>query len=177
MPNINVAVIGPLEYAKELGKKGTVSDITFYNLKKDETTVTFIEPSRYPEKLSSLFFAVSMAQKVILVVDEINAQFGESVLMLDCAGMKDGILVLRNYITPEQVAPLVRDTVVEGYRIAEDDRFRLREEADRGGGLPERPRSGRTPTLRFGPRRSSLQREGGGGGGAGRSHQGCDQEA
>jgi selenocysteine-specific translation elongation factor len=151
MPNINVAVIGPLEYAKELGKKGTVSDITFYNLKKDETTVTFIEPSRYPEKLSSLFFAVSMAQKAILVVDEINAQFGESVLMLDCAGMKDGILVLRNYITPEQVAPLVRDTVVEGYRIAEDDRFRLREElteeaASRKDPAPgELPRSGSVP--------------------------------
>lgn len=56
MPNLNVAVIGPEGYAKDLGKKGTVSDITFYNLKKDDITVTIIEPTRYPEKLSSLFF-------------------------------------------------------------------------------------------------------------------------
>ncbi|MBP1928781.1 selenocysteine-specific translation elongation factor [Methanolinea mesophila] len=155
MPNLNVAVIGPIEYAKELGKKGTVSDITFYNLKKDETTVTFIEPSRYPEKLSSLFFAVSMAQKAVLVVDEINAQFGECVLMLDCAGMKDGVLVLRNYITPDQVAPLIRDTVVAGYRVAEDDRFRLREDltaeaAARKDPAPaELARSGAVPVDHF----------------------------
>ena len=127
MSNLNVAVIGSPEYSKELGKAGTVSDFTFYNLKKEEITVTIIEPSRYPEKLSSLFYTISMAQKAVLVVDEINSQFGESVLMLNCAGLSNGILILRNYITPEQVAPLIRDTVVGSYELFEDDRMRLRE--------------------------------------------------
>jgi len=45
----------------------------FYNLKRGEATVTFIEPIRYPEKLSSLFYAVSLSDRVILVVDEISA--------------------------------------------------------------------------------------------------------
>ncbi|NLB01670.1 MAG: elongation factor Tu, partial [Methanomicrobiales archaeon] len=48
MGNLNVAVLGPAGYAKDLGKKGTESDITFYNLKKGEDTVTIIEPTRYP---------------------------------------------------------------------------------------------------------------------------------
>ena len=127
MSNLNVAVIGPPQYSKDLGKMGTESDITFFNAKKEDTTVTVIEPSRYPEKLSSLFYAISMAHKAILVVDEINAQFGETVLMLHCAGLTNGVLILRNYITPEQVAPLIKGTVVEGYTITEDDRMRLRE--------------------------------------------------
>jgi selenocysteine-specific translation elongation factor len=127
MSNLTVAVIGPEGYAGELGKKGTSSDITFYNLKKDNHTVTWIEPSRYPERLSSLFLAVSQASQAILVVDEINVVFGECVVMLDCAGITRGFLVLRNYITPEQVAPLIRDTVVGGYLLVPDDKWALRE--------------------------------------------------
>lgn len=142
MSNITVAVIGPEGYAGELGKKGTSSDITFYNLKKGEHTVTFIEPVRYPERLSSLFFAVSMAHSVILVVDEINAAFGECIVMLDCAGIRNGLLVLRNYITPEQISPLIRGTVVETYEPVADERARIREHLiEEAAALPERPES------------------------------------
>jgi len=127
MPNLTVAVIGPGGYAGHLGKKGTVSDITFYNQKRDQTTVTYVEPGRYPEKISSLFFAVSMADMALLIVDEINPAFGECVLMLDAAKVEKGVLVLRNYLSPEQVLPLVKGTVVENYTIEPDDHNHLRE--------------------------------------------------
>jgi selenocysteine-specific translation elongation factor len=127
MPNLTVAVIGPEGYSGQLGKKGTSSDITFYNQRRDDVTVTLIEPTRYPEKLSSLFFSLSMAEFAILVVDEISPAFGECVLMLDQARITKGILVLRNYLAPEQVAPLVKGTVVEGYTLQPDDRNLLRE--------------------------------------------------
>ncbi|MDD1690836.1 MAG: elongation factor Tu [Methanoregula sp.] len=127
MSNHTVAVLAPPDYAKDLGKKGTTSDITFYNLKKGEATVTFIEPTRYPEKLSSLFYAVSLADRVILVVDEINATFGECVLMLQSAGKSDGWLILKNYISPDQIAPLIKGTVLEHYEVLEEDMVGLRE--------------------------------------------------
>jgi selenocysteine-specific translation elongation factor len=60
MPNLNIAFLGPADLAKELGKKGTSTDITFYNMKKGDVTITVIEPSRYPEKLSSLFYTASL---------------------------------------------------------------------------------------------------------------------
>ncbi|MDD1713308.1 MAG: elongation factor Tu [Methanoregulaceae archaeon] len=127
MPNLNVAVIGPEGYAKDLGKLGTTSDITFYNQKKDEVTVTLVEATRYPEKLSSLFYAVSLADTVILVVDEIGSALGECILLLDCASKDRGLIVLRNFISPEQIAPLIRGTVVAGYEIVPDDPRLLRE--------------------------------------------------
>ena len=127
MPNLNVAVIAPTGYAKDLGKAGTSSDITFYNLKRDDITVTFIEPSRYPEKLSSLFFAVSMADQAILVVEALDPALGESLLMLDLARITKGIIILRNYITPEELAPLLKDTVVEHYRMMDEEMGRIRE--------------------------------------------------
>ena len=127
MSNLTVAVLAPSNYAKDLGKKGTTSDITFYNMKKGDATVTLIEPTRYPEKLSSLFYAVSLADRVILVVDEINAQFGECVLMIQSTGKSAGIIILKNYITTDQIAPLIGGTVLEHYEVMEEDIVGLRE--------------------------------------------------
>jgi selenocysteine-specific translation elongation factor len=127
MSNLTVAILAPPDYAKDLGKKGTVSDITFYNLKKGDATVTFIEPTRYPEKLSSLFFTVSISDRVVLIVDEINASFGECVLMLQCAGKSSGYIILKNYITPDQIAPLIKGTVLEHYEVIVEDIVGLRE--------------------------------------------------
>ncbi len=59
-------------------------------MKKGETTVTIIEASKYPKKIQSLLYAVGFGDFIILVVDEINASFGETVLMLDCMGRRRG---------------------------------------------------------------------------------------
>ncbi len=127
MSNLTVAVLAPPDYAKDLGKKGTISDITFYNLKKGDATVTFIEPTRYPEKLSSLFYSVSIADRVVLVVNEINSAFGECVLMLQCADKSTGYLILKNYISLDQITPLIKGTVLEHYEVIEEDIVGLRE--------------------------------------------------
>jgi selenocysteine-specific translation elongation factor len=127
MSNLTVALLAPPDYAKDLGKKGTANDITFYNLKKGDATVTFVEPTRYPEKLSSLFYAVSLSDRVVLVVNEINASFGECVLMLQCAGKSAGYIILKNYISPDQIAPLIKGTLLEHYEVLEEDMVGLRE--------------------------------------------------
>lgn len=127
MPNLNVAVIGAPEFAKGLGKKSTTSDITFYDLKQGDVTISMIEPTMYPDKLASLFFATSLADAAVVVVDQIGPAFGESLIMLDCLDIKKGYIVLRNFITPEQIAPLIKGTVLEGYELAEDEPRRLRE--------------------------------------------------
>jgi len=127
MSNLNVAILGAPDFGKELGKKGTVSDLTFYNLKKGENTVTLIEPSRYPERIAPLFYAVSMSQKILLIVDKMDPAFGETVLMLDSLGKNDGMVILRNFITRDQISPFIKGTVVDGYEFLDDDKNALRE--------------------------------------------------
>ncbi|MBN1357229.1 elongation factor Tu [Candidatus Bathyarchaeota archaeon] len=127
MGNLTVAVLGASEYANNLGKKGTVSDVTLYNLKKGEDTVTLIEPTRYPERLAPLFYAVAMAEKAIVVVDELNATFGECLVMLQCAGLTSGYFVLRNYIPKEKILPLIKGTCLEKFEFAEDNPQVLKE--------------------------------------------------
>ena len=127
MSNLNVAILGAPDYGKELGKKGTVSDLTFYNMKQGENTVTLIEPSRYPERIAPLFYAVSMSQNILLIVDKMDPAFGETVLMLDSPGKKDGMVILRNFIDRDQISPFIKGTVVDGYEFLDDDKNALRE--------------------------------------------------
>jgi len=126
MTNLNVAVLGSPGFSRELGKKGTESDITLYNMKKGEATVTIVEASKYPEKIQSLSYAAGFGDFVILVVDEINASFGETVLILDCLGKKKGIIIPRNYITEDQIRRFISGTVVEGYELMEENLPMLR---------------------------------------------------
>ncbi len=127
MGNITVAILGALDYGSNLAKKGTSTDITLYNLKKGEDTVTFIEPTRYPERLAPLFYACALAKKAIIVVDEINATFGEQLVMLQCSDIKSGYIILRNYVPKEKIEALIKGTSLEKFEIIADDPNALRE--------------------------------------------------
>ena len=127
MGNITVAVLGAQGYSGSIGKKGTSTDISLYDLKKGEATVTLIEPTRYPERLAPLFYACALATKAIVVVDALNAEFGEQLVMLQCSGIKSGYFVLRNYIPKEKIQPLIKGTSIESFEFVEDDANALRE--------------------------------------------------
>jgi selenocysteine-specific translation elongation factor len=146
MGNLNIAVLGHPEYGAQVGKKGTTSDITLYNVKREENTLTLLEPARYPDRLSSLFYSVSLADMAVLVVDDITSQFGEMILMLHAAGVEKGFLVLRPHIDLDQVKRLIRGTVVEHYQFVKDNPIALREilleEAGNRSSLPP-PEQGR----------------------------------
>jgi len=128
MGNLVVAVLGPVGYANGIGKKGTSTDITLYDLKKGEDTVTLIEPTRYPERLAPLFYSCSAAKKAIVVVDELNAAFGENLVMLQCTGINNGYFVLRNYLPKEKIEPLIKGTVLENFQFIEENLTLLREQ-------------------------------------------------
>jgi selenocysteine-specific translation elongation factor len=128
MGNLNVAVLGKQGFAGQVGKKGTVTDMTFFELKKGADSVTLIEPSKYPDKLSSLFYTVAMSEFAIFVVDAIDAHLGESIVMVDSFGIKDGWIILQNYIQPEQLKPLLAGTCREGYGFIEGDPVKIRED-------------------------------------------------
>ena len=128
MGNLNIAILGAKDFAGTIGKKGTVTDMTFYDHKSGTDSFTLIEPSKYPEKLSSLFYSVAMSEFAILVVDKIDSFLGETIVMTDALGIDKGWIILRNYIQPEQLKPLLAGTALEGYEYREDDPIKLREE-------------------------------------------------
>jgi selenocysteine-specific translation elongation factor len=80
---VTVAVVGARDQAKELGKKGTSSDITLFNAVRDGHAVTLIEPTQFPEKFVSLLFTLAMADRTLFFVDALSREVAETAAAID----------------------------------------------------------------------------------------------
>ena len=80
---VTVAVVGAENVAKELGKKGTVSDLTLYHSVRDDHAVTLVEPAQFPEKFAPLVLALAMADRCLLVVNELTRPVAETIATVD----------------------------------------------------------------------------------------------
>jgi selenocysteine-specific translation elongation factor len=75
--SITVAVAGHTEIARELGKKGTTSDLTLYNAVRDGHAATIVEPTQFPEKFAALLFAFGMADQIVLTIPALDKAVAE----------------------------------------------------------------------------------------------------
>jgi selenocysteine-specific translation elongation factor len=128
MKGLTVAVLGDPALAAAMGKKGTVSDMSFFNFKKGDIGVTYIVPSRYPEKLQSLASTLAMADAAILAVEKLDRELGEQIVALDAFGIGRGFIVLKNFLGADQLRPFVAQTMLEQFRFHEPDAYQLNEE-------------------------------------------------
>lgn len=103
---------GDLDFLKQigsgLGKKGTESDLLFWNKKERELALTAIAPSTYPERVVPLLQVASLCDFPILAADALDAVFGETAIAL-AATEKKGLLILRNPETADRVRAMVKD--------------------------------------------------------------------
>ncbi len=123
---VNIASLGKPETASKIGKKGTVSDITMYNYKGREGDITFMHPHRYPERVPPLLYSVNLAHGALITVENMDKTLGEEMVALDLRGIEQGIFILKNYIMPEQIKPLIKGTSLENYAFM-DDPIEIRE--------------------------------------------------
>lgn len=122
MPAVTLGILGNLDYAKELGKKGTESDVHLYTFREGDVNVSMIVPFRHPEKVQPLAYAVNSGDAVLIIVKEVTRELGESILAAAAAGHTRGLIVLQNYVQPEQVQPLLKGTTLEALKILTDDK-------------------------------------------------------
>ena len=120
------AILGK-DLAHDLGKKGTVSDVTLYNHKQGETVLAFVEASGYPDKVQSLITTLNMSDQVIFKVTELNSYFAETLVALDAAGMKNGFLILGPNVQADSLKKLFAGTPVENYPVIEQQVVPLRD--------------------------------------------------
>lgn len=91
-----------------LGKKGTESDLLFWNKKEGATALTAIAPATYPERVVPLLQVASLCDFPILAADALDAAFGETAIALS-ATAKKGLFILRNPETADRVRAMVKD--------------------------------------------------------------------
>ncbi len=110
---VTVAVVGAPDVAKELGKKGTESDLTLYHAVRDEHAVTLVEPTQFPEKFLPLVEALAMADRVLLVVNELSRPVAETIATVDVVDLPTTV-VLGTAVGSEELARALKGSRIEG---------------------------------------------------------------
>jgi selenocysteine-specific translation elongation factor len=68
LKTINFVILGDYSssIAKELGKKGTATDIAIYDRKTSDIIYTWALPITFPDKIQSLMQAINISEYAIL---------------------------------------------------------------------------------------------------------------
>lgn len=126
MPSVNFVVLGDFSVAGELGKKGSVTDMTFHERKSSAGSFSFISPTSFPEKVQPLIQAIALAECAIVSVKSIDKSLGEQIVALDAAGMERGFIIADGL--EDDVRKLVKSTVLEKYEFVTPDEIKQRVE-------------------------------------------------
>ncbi len=94
MNSLSVFAYDLNDFLRVVSKKGTESDIALYNRKDGENVYTFLAPSRFPDKISSLTDCIYPADVALLNGNSITKELGEAIIALDLMGMKKGYFLV-----------------------------------------------------------------------------------
>jgi selenocysteine-specific translation elongation factor len=125
MRHITVGVFHDDAISRELGKKGTESDILMFNRKSDDQIFSFMCPVE--DKVSPKSRIISGIDAALVVFSKITRELGETVVMLDSFGVSRGIAVTSPYATPDQIASIVKDTSLRSFTVQERDPIKILE--------------------------------------------------
>jgi selenocysteine-specific translation elongation factor len=123
MKNLAVGVFHDDVLGRELGKKGTESDILMSNKKTDDAVYTFL--SARENKLTPKSQIMSSIDAAVLSVDSLTPEVGETILMLDAFGISKGIVVVPPYADVTPIRALLKGTSLESFQIQERDPIRI----------------------------------------------------
>jgi selenocysteine-specific translation elongation factor len=118
--SINFVCLGQTEFVKELGKKGQSSDVTTYDMKKEDRIMTYVIPSGYPEKIQPLITAVNLAEYSIVNVNKLDRYLGEQIVALDLLHLDQGFLLHSYEVDNEKLKSLLKNTVASYFKVEQN---------------------------------------------------------
>ena len=119
------------EIIREFAKKNSETDIAVYSRKSGESITTFLSPSRFPDKVSSLTDALYPSQINLVSVKAINRELAEVLVALSLAGKKQSIFLLDDGIDSGRFERLLNDAGITSYEFTEERGLALAERIER----------------------------------------------
>ncbi|MGP8071542.1 MAG: EF-Tu/IF-2/RF-3 family GTPase [Thermoplasmata archaeon] len=123
---VTIAVVGAPDFAKDLAKKGSASDLTLFNTVRDGHATTLVEPTQFPEKLPPLVTALAMADQCLLVITELTKAVAETIATLELVSVPTTVILGPSVGEPE-VARLLKGGRLESAPRKPLDLVHLRE--------------------------------------------------
>jgi selenocysteine-specific translation elongation factor len=129
--SINFVILGDYDnIARELGKKGTTTDIAIYDRKTSDVIYTWTAPITFPDKIQSLMQTVNIAEYAILNVTKIDKYLGEQIIALDSVNFTDGFILHSYEVDKEKLKTLIKNTSVSHFKFL-DNIDQLKQEMSR----------------------------------------------
>ena len=116
--------MGKQDIASEFGKKGTETDISFYDRKESDVIKTWVTPNGFPEKIQPLLQAINLAEFVIFFVDKLDKFTGEQIIALDSLKKENGILSHSFEVDEAKLNSMIKGTVIEKYFKVEPEKIK-----------------------------------------------------
>jgi selenocysteine-specific translation elongation factor len=116
MESYSIFCYNASDYIKEIAKVGTNSDIQLYHRKDGDTIMTFIEPVKYPEKISSLTDSIYPSDMAIIKVTTISRDLGEVIVALDLMEKRVGFIIVSEELRPA-IKKIIENTSLTGYKF------------------------------------------------------------
>ena len=136
MSVLNILFVGSDDVARSIAKKSDSRDVDNYiykDLKEDSSfsTISILRPNNYPEKPKPFFTALTVSDFGIIEVGKVDATFGEIIVSMSCAGIKDGLIIINpsegEWIDGEQVKALLQQAGLPNWEFVENDGVIIRE--------------------------------------------------
>jgi selenocysteine-specific translation elongation factor len=124
MQSINFSLLGDESIVKDLGKKGTSTDITIYDKKESGILRTWTLPTSFPDKIQPLFQAINMGEYVILHVSKLDKFTGEQIVALDILGKKLGMISHTFDVDRNTLLAMIKGTKLEQYKLVEPENLK-----------------------------------------------------
>ena len=125
MHHLTVGVFHDEALSRELGKKGTESDILMSNRKMDDYVFTFMSP--VADKLSAKSQIISTIDVAVVSFSQMTRELGETILMLDLMDVKEGISITTPYATSDQISAITKNTTLKSFKVEQNNPGRLLE--------------------------------------------------
>jgi len=106
------------ELLKKVAKESSENDLKYFHRKDGENVFTFLKPTRFPERISSLINPATVADFPIIEVNEIDQYLGEIILLLDAIGYENG-LILTSQENQEKLKRIGKGTVIEKFSFSD----------------------------------------------------------
>src|SRR5437867_2311309 len=120
MNSLNFVLLGDTSIAKDLGKKGTTTDISIYDRKIADAIMTWTIPITYPDKIQSLLSAINLGEYAILNVGKLDKYTGEQILALDHLSMEDGFILHSYEIDEDKLKSIIQNTNIRNYKFMQN---------------------------------------------------------
>ncbi len=118
-----IAMFGDLEFLKKFGKSGTENDLIIRNQAESGHILTFVAPNS--DKVQPLLQAAAMADYPVVVVNDITADIGEVLILLNEMDFSSGLIVTDFF--EEKIRELIKDMNIKNFEFVRKDEIIVRE--------------------------------------------------